>query len=221
MRALPPRSDCQVSFVIQNQMGHAGCGFPRSPWWSPWQESYILPFSAIWNLLMSSPKRKNHDFPFVSSRQSCSRNNTSHVTLTADIGDVNVGRMELYRCLSVSHMDCFLRSLHGNWASIIPVVFSLSLQNCFWGTSAFLINLLLAVALHALLSQVLCSLVFLLSRKVIYELTFISNFTTTFSHVSVSELVKLQLANDISLPSPRSLYPSQNIPCLLCAHAGS
>ena len=55
----------------------------------------------------------------------------------------------------------------------------------------------------------------------IYELTFISNFTTAFFHVSVSELVKLQLANGISLPSPRSLFPSQNIPCLLSAHAGS
>ena len=55
----------------------------------------------------------------------------------------------------------------------------------------------------------------------IYEHTFISNFTTTFFHVSVSELVKLHLANDISLPSPRSLYPSQNIPHLLCAYVES
>ena len=57
--------------------------------------------------------------------------------------------------------------------------------------SAFLINLLLAVALHALLSQVLCSSVFLLSRKKWFmNIPSISSCTSTLLCFSDSEHVQ-------------------------------
>lgn len=169
--------------------------------------------------LMSSPKRENPDFPFVSLRQSCSRNNTSHVTLTWHWGYIfwenGVVQMLLSFCSGLLPEDfAWKLSLHDS------VVFSLCVQSCSTeDLPAFLINLLLAVALHALLFQVLCSLVFFWVEKWFMNIpSFLT--PTTFSTSVLSELVKLHPAKLISLfPHQRSLTPSQNIPCLLCAQS--
>ena len=68
-------------------------------------------------------------------------------------------------------MGCFLRSRTEIKLVLLQWYFLSALQSDFLDTFAFLINLLLAIVLHALLSQVLCYLVFLLSRKMIYEHT--------------------------------------------------
>lgn len=199
MQAVPLRSDCQVSFVIQNQMG---LWISQKPLVKSLAGKPHSSFLSIWNLLMSSPKRKI----LISLLFHWDRA-VQGTTLAMWLSRLALG---IYILGEWSSTDAaLLHTWIASWEVCMEIelawfrlYFLFALQSCFWDTSAFLINLLLAVALHALLFQVLCSLVFFWVEKWFMN---IPSFLTLLLHFSTS--VSLSLLNSTQLMI--SLFPHQ------------